>query len=709
MAAPRATLARMRLSSTPNTRASTSSGTARCRRVSPATSTTVLRGADEAEQDERGGRLRPRRRSARSARPRRRPRARTRLRGAACRPGRREDRPGEAADPERRVEVAEPRIAQVEEFERDHDEQDAERPPDERLRREESDEETKPALAERWRGSPEHRGCDRLVLSALASSAASERSGSGASADQRNVQAVTAKATPVLVAARTAPPIAGPAKAATLSTVLEVTFAAVNSSGVRASEGTSGRLGGPEGGRHEGDERHEPVDDAGGRFDEGGGGRAGERAGAQQVGREHDPLPREAVGQNGGEGRADRRRQEANEPDEPDRGRPALLEGEDRDSDDADQSPSSEPAQASSSRRRSAFAKTPRKRRPVSASRPEAGPRAEDGIVSACAITSARKVWEDAGRPARLVGKRANRRADERRAYVGAGARERKREPDEPEVEGHLKRAQRRGPGRGRRRHAPRRRRPGRRRPPQALTTAERGRRQRRPAHLLSSTSASAASRRRPAGRASSSRRSIVAASFATAASSSGPPANERLRAAPLLEEVERDRRLAREETEQVHVGERELRLAVEHLEDAERPLLLEERDRHEPLRHVAGSRRELAGEARILRDVLEHERLARDEHPARDPGARRESAGRGGASSPSPEIASKTSSSVASSKRKIEDARASKIARAVSTIERRSATCPSSEPIRPVASAALKSPSFMPPPRSSPSGRGRS
>ena len=58
-------------------------------------------------------------------------------------------------------------------------------------------------------------------------------------ADQRKVQAVTTNAAPVLVAARTAPPIAGPAKAATLSTVLEVTFAAVSSSGVRASEGTS--------------------------------------------------------------------------------------------------------------------------------------------------------------------------------------------------------------------------------------------------------------------------------------------------------------------------------------------------------------------------------------------------------------------------------------------------------------------------------------
>jgi hypothetical protein len=54
-----------------------------------------------------------------------------------------------------------------------------------------------------------------------------------------NVAAVTRKTHPALVAASSNPPIAGPAKLPTLSIVLRVTFAAVSSSGLRASSGRS--------------------------------------------------------------------------------------------------------------------------------------------------------------------------------------------------------------------------------------------------------------------------------------------------------------------------------------------------------------------------------------------------------------------------------------------------------------------------------------
>ena len=65
--------------------------------------------------------------------------------------------------------------------------------------------------------------------------------------------------------------------------------------------------------------------------------------------------------------------------------------------------------------------------------------------------------------------------------------------------------------------------------------------------------------------------------------------------------------------------------LAVEHLEHAERALLVEKRHRHHRARHVAGPLRDVAGEAGIVGEVLEHERLPGHEHPAGDPGARRD------------------------------------------------------------------------------------
>ena len=56
---------------------------------------------------------------------------------------------------------------------------------------------------------------------------------------QRNVPAVTKNTTPASLAASNRPPSAGPTKLPRLSIVLRATFAAVSSSGVRASSGSA--------------------------------------------------------------------------------------------------------------------------------------------------------------------------------------------------------------------------------------------------------------------------------------------------------------------------------------------------------------------------------------------------------------------------------------------------------------------------------------
>ena len=62
---------------------------------------------------------------------------------------------------------------------------------------------------------------------------------------------------------------------------------------------------------------------------------------------------------------------------------------------------------------------------------------------------------------------------------------------------------------------------------------------------------------------------------------------------------------------------------AVEHLEHAEHRVAVRERHRHQALRHVARALGRLAREARVLLEVVDHDRLAGDEHPARDARAR--------------------------------------------------------------------------------------
>ncbi len=168
-------------------------------------------------------------------------------------------------------------------------------------------------------------------------------------------------------------------------------------------------------------------------------------------------------------------------------------------------------------------------------------------------------------------------------------------------------------------------------------------------------------------------------------------PVLERRAGAPRpLQQVEPDRGLVREEREQIHLGERERLVVgpVEHLEHAERPLLDQQRDGHQPVRHVAGRLGGLPREAGVLLQVVDHERLPCDEHPAGDPRAGREAHADDlvlalARDRLEDELVGR------SSNRKIDDAFAPKIARATSTIDCSSARCPSSEASAPTAAAA--------------------
>ena len=79
-------------------------------------------------------------------------------------------------------------------------------------------------------------------------------------ADQTSAAAVTMKTAPGPDAASSRPPIAGPPKIPMLSIALADTFAAVSSSGVRTSDGTSAACAGPERRRRDPDEAGDDVD-----------------------------------------------------------------------------------------------------------------------------------------------------------------------------------------------------------------------------------------------------------------------------------------------------------------------------------------------------------------------------------------------------------------------------------------------------------------
>ena len=86
-------------------------------------------------------------------------------------------------------------------------------------------------------------------------------------------------------------------------------------------------------------------------------------------------------------------------------------------------------------------------------------------------------------------------------------------------------------------------------------------------------------------------------------------------------QQIDGDRGLVREEPEQVHLLEREVRplRAVQDLENPECPFVVEEGRRHQPARDVAGSLRDVTREPRVVSHVFEDERGARGEHPPGD------------------------------------------------------------------------------------------
>src|SRR5262249_23465918 len=85
----------------------------------------------------------------------------------------------------------------------------------------------------------------------------------------------------------------------------------------------------------------------------------------------------------------------------------------------------------------------------------------------------------------------------------------------------------------------------------------------------------------------------------------SASAAQEPLRLTGLQQQVDGDCSLVREQAEELHLlqAEQSLLRPVEDGEDAERTLLVEERGRHEPLRHVARFLGDVAREARIVLD----------------------------------------------------------------------------------------------------------
>ena len=143
-----------------------------------------------------------------------------------------------------------------------------------------------------------------------------------------------------------------------------------------------------------------------------------------------------------------------------------------------------------------------------------------------------------------------------------------------------------------------------------------------------------ASSRARSSSRRSSSSNAAVAISPSSRRAGNAGQRGEaalarqgRARQACPLQQVERDRRLVREQAEQVDLREPQLRLGgpVEHREHAERTLLDEQRHGHHALRHIAGRLGGRARPARVRAQVVDDEGLARREHPAGDAGARRE------------------------------------------------------------------------------------
>ena len=248
---------------TPNTRARTSSGTARCTSVSPATSTSELPTpinasattatasschtpiAIERDPDQHDSRAEGR--------------------AQALGTGQRErtDRADERADPDRRVQVTDAAVSEVEQLERGDDDEDLDRTEDRGLRRQEHHHQAQRAIPEERREPCEPLGHDRRRLelpsrASLCSTLDEQEEERRGDDEKRRDGEHEARARDGEEHVRPAPGRRTPRRSRHR---LATAFAAVSSSGVRARDGRERRLGRPEGRRRDRRRDRESVDD----------------------------------------------------------------------------------------------------------------------------------------------------------------------------------------------------------------------------------------------------------------------------------------------------------------------------------------------------------------------------------------------------------------------------------------------------------------
>ena len=147
-------------------------------------------------------------------------------------------RSDQGADAAHRLEQAEPGVAHVQQAERRRDEQHAEGAGDEALRAVEADQQPQARLGADGADARPHAAV-LLPSRRRSATGALEWTPVRRNALQANVPAVTQKTVPGPPATSRAAPSAGPANSPTLSKVLDERFAAVSSSGERASVGSS--------------------------------------------------------------------------------------------------------------------------------------------------------------------------------------------------------------------------------------------------------------------------------------------------------------------------------------------------------------------------------------------------------------------------------------------------------------------------------------
>ena len=187
------------------------------------------------------------------------------------------------------------------------------------------------------RGLPRRRrarAADALPAAAVGWITPSTWSGASSNPPASSVPAAAAKTTPGSVSETSTPARSGPASVPRLSIVEVAPLAAISSSGVRASEGSTACMRRPEERRGDPDHAGEREDEYRVAAGEDRRGRSGQRGGADQRRRDQDALAPEAVAEAAGERRDDRRREHPREAREPDRRGPAGVVGEDAERDE---------------------------------------------------------------------------------------------------------------------------------------------------------------------------------------------------------------------------------------------------------------------------------------------------------------------------------------------------------------------------------------